>query len=97
VDVSAFVSFRFKAAVNRTVTPPIGAAGVPPFPAAFPAFVSRMIEDGRSPESARSLSFAEIVAGMKANRFEIMADVDSGEVSAFVSRVASGSKAGERG
>jgi hypothetical protein len=35
-----------------------------------------MIEDGRSPESARRLSFAQIIPGLKANRFEIMAGVD---------------------
>jgi hypothetical protein len=43
-----------------------------------------MIEDGRLPESACRLSFAEIVAWLKANRFEIMASVDSDDVSAFV-------------
>jgi hypothetical protein len=59
-------------------------------------FVSRIIEDGRSLESACRLSFAEIVAQLKANRFEIMAGVDSDEVSAFVSRVESLEQAGER-
>jgi hypothetical protein len=48
-----------------------------------------MIEDRRSSESARGLWFAEIVARLKANRFNIMAGVDSDEVSAFVSRLES--------
>jgi hypothetical protein len=54
-----------------------------------PAFVSRMIENGRTLEFERRLSFAEIVARLKENRFEIMAGVDSGDVSSFVSQVES--------
>jgi hypothetical protein len=95
-DVSAFVSLLFEIAISITTTPPIGAAGGPSFPAAVPAFVSWMIEDGPSPDSARRLSFAEIAARLKANRFEIMAGVDSDEVTAFVSRVESSEQAGER-
>jgi hypothetical protein len=52
-DVSAFASLLSEIAVPGTATPFIGAAGGPPFPAAVPAFVSQMIEDGRSRESAR--------------------------------------------
>jgi hypothetical protein len=44
---------------------------------------------------ARRLSFAEVVAQLKARRFEIMAGVDSDEVSTFVSRVESSEQAGE--
>jgi hypothetical protein len=55
-----------------------------------------MIEDGRSPESARRLSFAEIVARLKANRFEIMSGVDSDEVLAFVGRIESFEQASKR-
>jgi hypothetical protein len=55
-----------------------------------------MIEDERSPESARRLSFVDIVNRLKANRFQITAGVDSDEVSAFVSRVESSEQAGER-
>jgi hypothetical protein len=44
-----------------------------------------MIEEGQSPESARRLSFAEIIECLKASRFEIMAGVDSDEVSEFLS------------
>jgi hypothetical protein len=54
-----------------------------------------MIEDGRSLESSRRSLFAEIVAQLKANRFEIMITVDFDEVSAFVSRVESSEQAGE--
>jgi hypothetical protein len=89
VDISAFASLLFEIAVGCTATPPIGAAGGPPFPAAVPVFISRVTEDGRSPESACRLSFAEIVARLKANRFKIIADVDSDEVSAFASRLKS--------
>jgi serine/threonine protein kinase len=95
-DISAFASLLFEIAVGGTATPPISSAGGPPFPAAVPAFVSRIIEDGRSPESAHRLSFTEIVAQLKANRFEIMVGVDSDEVSAFVSRVESSEQAGKR-
>jgi hypothetical protein len=94
-DVSAFASLLFTIAVGGTATPPIGAAGGPPFPGAVPAFVLHMLENGRSPESARGLSFVEIVARLKANRFEIMAGVDSDEVSTFVSRVESPEQAGK--
>jgi hypothetical protein len=55
-----------------------------------------MIKDGRSPESARSLSFAAIVESLKENRFEITAGVDSDAVSAFVSWVESSEQSGER-
>jgi hypothetical protein len=65
-------------------------------PAAVPAFVLRMIESGRSPESGRHLSFAEIVEYLKANGFEIIAGVDSDEVSAFVIRVESLEQAADR-
>jgi serine/threonine protein kinase len=95
-DVSVFASLLSEIAVGGTATPPISAAGGPPFPAAVPAFVLRMIEDGRSPESARRLSFTEIIARLKANRFEIMAGVDSDEVSAFVVRVESSEQTRER-
>jgi hypothetical protein len=88
-DVSAFASLLFEIAVGGTATPPIAAVGGPPFPATVPAFVSRMIEDEGSPESVRRLSFVDIVARLKENCFEIMAGVDSDEVSAFVSRVKS--------
>jgi hypothetical protein len=94
--VSVFASLLFEIAVGGTATPPTGAAGGPPFLAAVPVFVSRMIKDGRSPESTRRLSFAEIVESLKENRFEIMAGVDFDEVSAFVCRVESSVQAGER-
>jgi hypothetical protein len=95
-DVSAFASLLFEVAVGGTATPPIGAAGGAPFPTAVPAFVLGMIEDERSPETAGRLSFAEIVARLKANCFKIIAGVDSDEVSAFVSPVESSEQAGER-
>jgi hypothetical protein len=65
-------------AVGWPSTPPIGAVD------AVPTFVSWLIEDGKLSKSRGGLSFVEIVACLKANRFEIMAGVDSDEVSAFV-------------
>jgi serine/threonine protein kinase len=49
-DICAFASLLFDVAVDGPATRPIGRVGCPPLPAAVPAFVSRMIEDGRSPE-----------------------------------------------
>jgi hypothetical protein len=95
-DVSAFTSLFFEIAVGHPATRPIGAAGVPPLLVAVPEFVSRIIEKGRSPESTRSLSFAAIVESLKENRFEIMAGVDSDDLSAFVSWVESLEQAGKR-
>jgi hypothetical protein len=92
----AFAFLLFEIAVGGPATPPIGAADSLPFPAAVPAFVSRMNENGRSPESAHSRSLAEIVARLRANRFEIMSGVGSDEVSAFVSWVESLEQLGER-
>jgi serine/threonine protein kinase len=96
VDVYAFVSLLCEIAVGGTATPPIGAAGGPPLPAAVPAFVWRMIEDGRSPESVRCLSFIGIVNRLKETRFQITPGVDSDEVSAFISSVGSLEQARER-
>jgi hypothetical protein len=89
-NVCVFASLLFEIAVSRPSTPPIGAVG------AVPAFVSGLIEDGRLPKSRGCLSFVEIVALLKANRFEIMAGVDSDEVSEFVSRIESSEQAKER-
>jgi hypothetical protein len=88
-DVSAFASLLFEIAVRGTVTPAIGAAVGASFPAPVPAFVSRIIEQGRSPKLNGGLWFAKIVAWLEENRFKIMAGVDSDEVSAFVGRVKS--------
>jgi hypothetical protein len=94
-DICAFASPLFENAVGGTAAPAIGPArGLPP-PATVPAFVSRMIEDGRSLESARRLSFTPIVARLKANRFEPMAGVNSDKVSAFVRQVESSEQAGQ--
>jgi hypothetical protein len=89
-DISAFASLLFEIVVGRPSAPSIGAVG------AVPAFVSRLIEDGRLPKSRGGLSFVEIVARLKANRFEIMAGVDCYEVSEFVSCMESSEQAGER-
>jgi hypothetical protein len=84
-DVSGFVSLLSEIAIGNSTAPPSGAACGPLLPAAVPAFVWRLIEDGRSPESVRRLSFVGIVNRLKENRFQITAGVDSDEVSAFFS------------
>jgi serine/threonine protein kinase len=86
-DVCAFASLLSEIA--------IGAAAESAVPGCVPTFVSRMIEDSQSPESRSRVSFADVVERLKQNRFEILAGVDSEEVSAFVSRVESAERSGE--
>jgi hypothetical protein len=93
-DVCAFSFLLFEIAVGRPAVPRIGAAGELPVPARVPEFVSRMVEDGRSPESQCRRSFVDIVERLKQNGFEIVAGVDSEEVSAFVARVESAEQSG---
>jgi serine/threonine protein kinase len=95
-DVFAFASLLFEIAVGSSATSSICGAGSSPLSAAVPWFVSRMIGDGRSPESRRSLSFVDIVTRLKKHHFQIMAGVDSDEVSAFVSQVESLEQAAEK-
>jgi serine/threonine protein kinase len=94
-DVSAFALSLSDIVVDCPATLPIGGAGGQPLSATVPAFVSRMIEDGGPRKSKFGLSFAEIVARRKENRFEIIAGVDSYVVSAFVSWVESLEQGGE--
>jgi serine/threonine protein kinase len=75
-DVCAFVSLLAEIAVQ-------------PAPAAFPEFVSAMIEDGRVPESQYRLSWPQIIGRLTENRFAIVPGVDSQEVAAFVAWVES--------
>jgi hypothetical protein len=93
-DVCAFSFLLFEIAVGRPAIPPVGGAGELAVPARVPPFVSRMIEDGRSPESQSRLSFVDIVKRLKEDRFEIVPGVDSEEVSAFVARVESAEQSG---
>jgi serine/threonine protein kinase len=86
-DVCAFSFLLFEIAVHRRAVPPVGPAGELAVPARVPAFVSRMIEDARSPELNNRLSFLDIVKVLKTNHFGIVAGVDSEEVTAFVDRV----------
>jgi hypothetical protein len=72
----------------------IGAARALPVPTGVPLFVSRMIEEVRLPESQCRLSFVDIIEDLKENRFEIVAGVDSEEVSAFVAPVESAEQSG---
>jgi hypothetical protein len=55
----------------------------------IPAFVSTIIKSGLSAISATCYSFNTILNILKENNFEIEGDVDSLEVSAFVSWVES--------
>jgi serine/threonine protein kinase len=86
-DVSAFASL-----LDETL---VGPADGSPVPACVPEFVSRTIEDGRLSKSQCQISFVDIVARLKTNHFEILAGVDSEEVSGFVSWVESAEQSGE--
>jgi hypothetical protein len=65
---------------------PQGEASIP---TNIPDFVSRIIKSGLSSISGTGYSFNTILDSLKQNKFEIEDDVDSGEVSAFVSWVES--------
>jgi serine/threonine protein kinase len=80
--IRAFASLLFEITVGRPDTQP-GAA--PP----IPAFVSAIIQGGRSPSPTAKRSFTDILRSLQANGFAILAGVDSAEVCAFVEWVAS--------
>jgi hypothetical protein len=61
-DVSPFASLLFEIAFGGPAALPISAARCLFLSAAVPAFVSRMIENARSPKSNGGLSFVYIVA-----------------------------------
>jgi hypothetical protein len=81
-DVCAFASLLFEIVVGRPDAQP-GAA--PP----IPAFVSAIIEEGRSLSPNAERSFADILQSLQPNGFAILAGVDSAEVCAFVEWVES--------
>jgi hypothetical protein len=81
-DVCAFASLLFEIAVGRRGAQP-GAA--PP----IPAFVSAIIEEGRSPSPTAVRSFADLLQSLRADGFAALAGVDSAEVCAFVGSVES--------
>jgi hypothetical protein len=64
-------------------------------PPDVPVFVSEIIEEGLRPIAEEELSFIDIFETLKANAFQIVAGVDSDEVSAFVRRVESAVQSGE--
>jgi hypothetical protein len=66
--------------------PPQGDSSIPN---GIPDFVSTIIESGLSSISRTSYSFNNILKILKQNNFQIEDDVDSAEVSAFVSWVES--------
>jgi hypothetical protein len=88
-DVCAFASLLFEIAVGRPGAQP-GAA--PP----VPAFVSAIIEEGRSSSPTPKRSFADILQSLRADGFAILAGVDSAEVSAFVDSVESSEQGAKR-
>jgi serine/threonine protein kinase len=83
IDIQAFASILFELLFGR---PPQGET---PIPTSIPNFVSRIIESGLSPISRTRYSFNTILDILKQNDFRIENDVDSAEVSAFVSWVES--------
>jgi serine/threonine protein kinase len=88
-DVCAFGFLLFEIAVVRHDAQP-GAAPL------IPAFVSAIIEEGRSPSPTAVLSFADILQSLQANNFAILAGVDSAEVCAFVDSVESSEQGAKR-
>jgi hypothetical protein len=94
-DVCGFASLVFDIVVGVPVIPPIGAAGGPPIPATVPDFVARIIEEGRAPGCAKPLSFFDILESLKENGFQIVAGVDSEEVSGFVRWMESAAESGK--
>jgi hypothetical protein len=96
-DVSAFAMLLFEIVTGRPSSPPSAAKtdGEAILPPGVPAFVSEMIERGLRPVTGGELSFIAIFETLKANDFQIMAGVDSDEVSAFVSCVESSPESGK--
>jgi serine/threonine protein kinase len=81
-DICAFASLLFEIAVGLPDAQP-GAAPT------IPAFVSAIIDEGRSPSPTAKRSFADLLQSLQANGFAILAGVDSAEVCAFVESVES--------
>jgi serine/threonine protein kinase len=81
-DVCAFASLLSEIAVGRPDAP---LRAAPP----VPAFVSVIIEKGRSPSPTTKRSFADILQSLRADGFAILAGVDSAEVCSFVEWVES--------
>jgi serine/threonine protein kinase len=88
-DVCAFASLLFEIAVGRPDAQP----GDPP---PIPAFVSAIIEEGRSHSPTTKQSFADILQSLRANGFAILAGVDPAEVCAFVDSVESSEHGAKR-
>jgi hypothetical protein len=82
-DIQAFASILFELVFGGL---PQGEASIP---TGIPDFVSKIIELGLSPMSRRSYSFNTILDILKQNDFRIEDNVDSAEVSRFVSWVES--------
>jgi serine/threonine protein kinase len=82
-DLQAFRSILFELVFGR---PPQGEASIP---TGIPDFVSGILESSFSPISATRSSFHTILKILKWNNFKIEDDVDSAEVSAFVTWVES--------
>jgi serine/threonine protein kinase len=82
-DIQAFASILFELVFGH---PPQDDASIL---TGIPDFVSRIIQSGLSPISGRIYSFNTILEILKQNNFAIEDDVDSAEVSAFVSWVES--------
>jgi hypothetical protein len=59
------------------------------------AFVSKILDDARSPKFARTQSLANIFGKLKSNHFQVVARVDSDEVAAFVGWVESSEETGK--
>jgi hypothetical protein len=98
-DVSAFVMLLVEIVAEPPSPLPSGAKaerdGEMILSPGIPVFVSEIIEGGVCPLAEKRLSFIDIFESLKVNDFQIVAGVNSEEVSAFVSRVESEAQSGD--
>jgi hypothetical protein len=83
-DVAPFGGERWSPEVDVVTFVPLLSAIVAESQPHLAAFVSRILKNARSPEFAMAKSFANIFELLKANHFQVMAGVDSDEVTRIV-------------
>jgi serine/threonine protein kinase len=98
-DFSAFARLLFEIVAGRPWSWPSASASETDaeviLPPDVPAFVSELISRALPPNAGREPSFIAIFEILQANHFQILAGVDSDEVSAFVRGVESATESGE--
>jgi hypothetical protein len=96
-DVSAFAMLLFEIVAGHPLPSPRAtkAHGQVILPPDVPEFVSAIIEEGPRLRARMEPSFIGIFRTWKEDALQILAGVDSDDVSAFVSRVESAEQSGE--